>query len=897
MPSIPAAVVAVALLFSMTALADDSVPVGRLPRTVVPSHVSLELKIDPALSRFSGHVAIEVDVAEATRTIWMHGRDLQITRATFMPANGANFELQVAAVDVSGVLKLTAPTPLPTGRAVLVFDYSAPFGELQGAYKVKPDGHDYVVTQMEPLGARNTFPSFDEPSFKQPWDISIEAPDSQKVVANTRELRSEPAGAGWTRHVFATTENLPSYLIAFAVGPWDIVDGPDMPANAVRNYPVKLRGIAAQGQGARMNYALANTAAIVAAEEQYFGIAYPFDKLDLVAAPDFWAGAMENAGLIVYRDSIMFANEQSQVRTRQGYWVTHAHELAHQWFGDLVTMPWWDDVWLNEAFATWMEAKVVGQLQPGFHSDRSLMEGALGAMGEDSLASTRRVHEPINEFTDVQSAFDGITYQKGGGVLAMFERYVGEDKFRAAIRSYLGQHSRGNATSADLIDAIAAASNEPDGVRHAFNDFINQPGVPIVHVAAKCAAGKKPSLLVEQERFLPVGSSAPASGEWLLPLCVRYGDATGLHEQCGLVGGRQATVELQTESCPSFVMPNADGAGYYRFAMSPSDQARLEANFDRLNEREQRAFADSISAAYEAGAIDTKAFLSAALRLANAQVRQTALAPLGNIGWMIENLARNEAEKQSLRDFVAQAYGPRLASMGTQPKPGESDDDRLLRNSLINTLASTAKEPKLRAVLAAQGRAVLGLGGDGGLHLDAAATDQRGLALRVAMEDGAADVFEALLKQLAVSQDAVLRGQLLGALSSAKVPELIARVRAMAFEPGKLRRNELYSAVFAGDDTEASHRATSEWLDAHFSEIVAKLAPAGASLVSGFSIGMCSIEAADTLTPKLTERMSTIEGGPRALAQTVEEVKLCAALKARQSQGGMTLPPTGKAAH
>ncbi len=878
------------ILVSGVADAASDVPVGRLPRTVVPDKVAVELKIDPAQARFSGSVQMAVTVAEATKTVWMHGRDLAISSARITAQKGATQTFTVEVADVSGVLKLTVPKAIPAGRAVIDIVYDAPFGELQGAYKVKPDGNDYVITQMEAIGARNTFPGFDEPGFKQPWDLSLVVPTGLVAVANTSEIRSEKAADGWTRHVFATTENLPSYLIAFAVGPWDVIDGPDMPANAVRNYPVKLRGIAAKGQGPRMKYALDNTAVIVAAEEAYFDIPYPFDKLDLVAAPDFGAGAMENAGLIVYRDSLMFADEKSDVRTRQGYWGTHAHELAHQWFGDLVTMPWWDDLWLNEAFATWMASKITGQLQPGFHSSRGLQEGALGAMGEDSLASTRRVHEPINEFTDIESAFDGITYQKGGATLAMFERYVGEEKFRSAIRTYLKKHARGNATSADLIAAIADVSDDPDGVRKAFASFIDQPGVPIVHVTAQCDVGK-PTLQVDQSRYLPIGSTATQAGDWLVPLCLRYGDSAGLHEQCGLVGGKSASVVLKTDRCPDFVMPNADGAGYYRFAMSAADQRKLEANFDRLSEREQRAFADSIDAAFEAGVIDSKTFLSAAARLANAPVRQTATAAVGNIAWMIRNLTRTNAEKQALRDFVAKIYAPRLDRVGTQPRPGENDDERLLRNSLISTMASTAREPKLRAELAAKGRRVLGIGGDGALHLDAIATDQRGLALGIAMNEGDATVYDALAKHFAVAQDAVLRGQLLGAMGEAKDPALVARTRALAFEKGKLRRNELRYALAAGDrEDPASQAAARAWLDANFSALEAKLSPGGASLVNGYAAGMCSVVDADSITPKFGQRLSAMEGGPRTLAQAVESVKLCASLKEKQQAAGLHLP-------
>ena len=524
----------------------------------------------------------------------------------------------------------------------------------------------------------------------------------------------------------------------------------------------------------------------------------------------------------------------------------------------------------------------------GLHNLWCYVQQWIGAMGGDSLASTRRVREPISDFTEIEAAFDGITYQKGGAMLAMFERYVGEDRFREAIRNYMRKHARGNATSGDLIDAIAEASQDPEGVRTAFNSFIDQPGVPIVHVGAKCAAGAKPTLLVEQQRYLPVGSTASAEGQWKIPLCVRYGDSTGLHAQCQFVGGREATIELATDRCPEFVMPNADGAGYYRFAMSPVDQKNLEAHFDRLNEREQRAFADSLDAAFEAGAIDAPAFLSASARLAKAPVRQTAMSPVGNIGWMIQYLAKEEPQKQALRAHLARIYGPRLAALGTSPKPGDSDDDRLMRNSLVNLMAETAKQPALRAELAAKGRAVLGVGGDKALHLDAVAADQRSLALRMAMEEGDVEIFDALAAHLAATQDPQLRGQLLGAMSDAKDPKLVERMHEMALKPGKLRRNELRFATGAGDtETEAGRQARREWLDKNFEAIQSQLAPGGATLVYGYAGGMCSEAEAATVEPKFAERLRNLEGGPRTLAQAIEGIKLCAALKDKQAAVGL----------
>src|SRR5688572_28656333 len=689
-----------------TALVDASdtgVPKGPLPRTVVPSLVQLELKLDPKQAEFSGTTRIEARVAEATDVVWMHGRGLKISKAEAIVGK-KRIALTPAEADVSGVLKMTDAEQIHAGDATIEIAYTAPFGELQGAYRVKPDGSDYVVTQMEPLGARNTFPGFDEPSFKQPWDITLIVPEGDVAVANSAEAKTEKLDGGWKKVTFTRTEALPSYLIAFAVGPWDVVQGPDIsPNGTLRTKPVKFRSLAAKGQGARMKYSLANTPEIVKALETYFGTPYPFDKLDNVAAPDFWAGAMENAGLIVYRDSLMFPDEKSSVSQRQSFWGVSAHELAHQWFGDLVTMRWWDDLWLNEAFATWMGNKIHGQLRPEAHTDRGLLQGAIGAMGADSLSSTRRIHQPINDFTEIQSAFDGITYQKGGAVLGMFERYIGEDAFRTGVRNYMRDHARGNATSADLIAAVAAQSGDPGAVDAAFKSFIDQPGVPFVKVDVECGAGK-PALVVSQQRYLPLGSTAKATQVWGIPLSVRYSDNGTIREEKGIVNGANARFELsQAQSCPAWVMPNAHGAGYYRFALAPKYQQALSGAFAQLDEREQRVYADSVTSAYGAGQLTPAQLLAALPQFTSAQVRQTVTAGLGQVGWMDEYLLQDDAQRAAFRKQVATIYRPRLDQLGMAPKAGESDDDRLLRSALVNFFAETLEDSAVRAEMNTQG--------------------------------------------------------------------------------------------------------------------------------------------------------------------------------------------------
>ena len=878
----------VLIVAAMGVRADDgAVPTGPLPHTVVPTRVQVELKLDPAQPRFSGATRIEATVAAATDTIWMHGKDLAVSRAEAVLDDGRRIALEAAEVDVSGVLRLAAAEPVPAGNVAIEIDYQASFGQLQGAYRVSPDGHDYVVTQMEPLGARRVFPGFDEPSFKQPWDIVLVVPEDQVAVANSAQASSESLGDGWKKVTFRRTEALPSYLIAFAVGPWDVVAGPDIAANGGRNAPIALRGIAASGRGGRMRYSLANTPAIVTALEDYFDIPYPFDKLDNLAAPDFWAGAMENAGLIVYRDSLMFPDEDSAVGRRQAFWGVSAHELAHQWFGDLVTMRWWDDLWLNEGFATWMGNKIHGQLQPGAHADRGLLEGALHAMGADSLASTRRVHEPIRDFTDIQSAFDGITYQKGGATLGMFEQYIGEEQFRTGIRGYLREHARGNATSADLIRAVAAESDDPDAVAAAFSSFIDQPGVPFVEVDLDCS-GDVPALVLQQRRYLPLGSGAQAGQRWGIPMVVRYAEGDTTRTQKMLFTAEQGRMELhEARGCPAWVMPNAHGAGYYRFALAPGMQRSLSQAFDRLDEREQRVYADSIIAAYDAGEVSSSQLLAALPQFASASVRQTVTAGQEHVAWMAEHLLGDEAARTTFLADVAGIYRPRLQQLGMAPRPGEPADDSLLRGSLVAFFAHRLKDPAVRGEMDRAGRAVLGLDGDGDgrLHPDAVTPDLRGVALEVAVQEGGIEAFEAAGKQLRASQDAVLRSQLLGAMGGTGDARLDERVRALVFEPGLLRRNEIFPAIGNQVAEPAPRPALRKWMDARFEDLEEKLNPAGARLVGLYAVGMCSNDEATALEARFGARMADVDGGPRALRQAAERVRMCAAqVEARRGQ-------------
>jgi alanyl aminopeptidase len=283
-----------------------------------------------------------------------------------------------------------------------------------------------------------------------PFDLALVTRADDVAITTTPEVSAEAVAKDRVRHVFETTRPLPTYLIAFAIGPYDVVDYGSIPANPVRKRELPLRAIAAQGQGKRLDYALKNTEGILSVLEEYFGTPYPYRKLDLIAMPESFGGAMENVGAITYDEYLLLMDENSPLTQRRAYTSVHAHELGHMWFGNLVTPQWWNDIWLNESFATWIMNKAADSYWPDGEFDRETQKGALGAMSNDSLAAARQIREPVDSNEEISAAFDGITYQKGGGVLAMLERYVGVDAFQAGIRLHMDRHQDGTATAEDL---------------------------------------------------------------------------------------------------------------------------------------------------------------------------------------------------------------------------------------------------------------------------------------------------------------------------------------------------------------------------------------------------------------------------------------------------------------
>lgn len=865
---------------------EDPTPMGPLPEGVTPTRYALDLRIDPRSDRFSGVVDIRATFDAPTDRFWMHGALLNVTRAHVAPgpvdASGATaVNATWTPSSHEGIAELVLDSPVGPGEATIHLEYDAPFDrQLKGIYRVDVGEDHYAFTQFEATSARYAFPSFDEPRFKTPFSMAITSPSSDRVVGNTLETAAEDAGEGLTRHVFADTLPLPTYLIALAVGPLDIVEGTAIPANAVRHRPLPFRGIAARGRGAELRYAMEHTPAIVASLEAYFGIEYPYDKLDILAVPDFASGAMENAGAITFREQLLLLSSSPPEEQVRGFTNVMAHELAHQWFGNLVTMPWWDDIWLNEAFATWMAFRTVRDVAPDQHAELGAIASVHGAMFSDSLAAARRIRQPIESENDIRNAFDSITYQKGMGVLSMFEAWLGEDTFRDGIRHYLNAHRFGNARSEDLMASLSEVSRRD--VATPFFTFLTQPGVPLLRASIACGEGGRVIDLV-QSRYLPLGSSAPDEQLWQIPVCIRYGEGRNVHEACTLMNGTSARIDVEGSACPTWVMPNANAAGYYRYALGSTElHALMETGWSHLSTEERLSVANNVRAAFTSGTNSAADVIWALDRVAADPERLVMMESAPFFNGLIDDYLEGEA-RTAMRAHVGSLYAPAWRRVGFSPRRREAGEVAVLRRDLLSVMVRFARDASVRAEAADRGRRFLGVGGDGALHTDAVAPDLVSPALWAALnpEEGRTDaaVFDAMLAAFRSSSDAILRQRLLGALASAEDPALAERALLLNESPD-LRVNEVLLPIFVQAETPEGRARAFAYATGRFDEVFARVATTRAGYAPLAFSGFCEERDRAAVEAFFTPRIEGLPGGPRNLAAALETIALCSAKRA-----------------
>ncbi len=836
-----------------------TMPAGKLDGAVVPQAYRLDLTVDPAKERFSGHVEIDVDVKKGGRYVWMHGRDLKVGKVTAM-VGGQPVAGTFRQVDPTGVALVTFDAPLPAGKTTFAFDYDAPFGEgPAGMFRVKVGDDWYSWTQHESIDARASFPSFDQPGFKVPWNVTLRTPAGLTAVSNAPEIKTETVN-GMTVHTFGQTLPLPSYLVALMVGPFVTVEGV-VPPTPQRATPLPIRIVSTRQNAGKLDFALEGTKGVVQHLEAYFGQSFPYPKLDQITTP-ILPGAMENAGADLYADSILVMDDKASTAQKRTFGMVVSHELAHQWFGDLVTPAWWDDIWLNESFANWMGFRIGNEWRPDLNIGAGALAEGFSAMGIDALVAGRPIHQPIEKNAQIDAAFDTITYGKGGHVVAMIAAFMGDTKFRDGVRGYMAAHKYGNATSAEFFKAMAEAAGDPR-ILPAMQSFTDQQGVPLVTLER---AGRQ-SWKVTQSRYVRYGMQGPET-RWGIPLCLRQGDV----RQCTLLTEKTATVTLKSAGA---IMPNAGGTGYYRFELPAKDWDALIAATPSLSGSEALAVEDSMNASFYAGRLTADQLVAGARALAANPDSYASGDATSLLQAMADRGVIAASAKPKFRAFVDALYAPQLKAVGFDPKAGahagDDPEKQQRRVQLVELLAGSARDEALRAKLATTVDAYLGG--------DQSALDPAffGAAFDAWLGTHKLDGAKLLMDKALASEDPLFRPAALGAIGSSG-DAATAKWLLDELQDKRLRQSEKLNFVRYVVYTPETREWGYSWMKAHLDELL----NGGAGIFFGARLpqilgNFCSVASADEfdgLRAKFANKSGALE-----LERTIERVRACGKLK------------------
>ncbi len=852
---LPALAALTALLLAAPArLFAEEAPDVRLGRDVVPVFQQVRLKLDPDKRSYSGGVHVELRVAKATDVVRFHAEGQKLTRITLL--QGGDTVTVKRTTGEHGLQTLTAATPLKAGTATLDIEFTHLYGtRAVGLYRANRDNHGYLFTQFESDDGREAFPCWDEPGFKFPYQMVLEVPASQEALTNTSpEATTE--NAGWKTVTFKRTPPLPSYLLAIAVGPFEYTPIPGL--------KVPARVVTCQGQKHLAGTTVEITPKLVAGLERWFGIPYPFEKLDLIAVPEFAYGAMENPGLITFRDDILLLDAASAtVAQRRSNASVTCHELAHMWFGDLVTMAWWDDLWLNESFADWMAAKITDEVFPNFKDGLSDLQRIQNVKEGDTQPSTR----PIRDNTTSSGAGlqnVGLVYSKGNAVLSMFERYLGAEAFRKGVQLYLQEHSWGNATASDLWRALDKSSGT--NVSAAMTTFLDQPGVPYVRVVP--AAG---GVRLTQSRATPYGISQPAM-KWHVPVTLKWSDGKTVRSQRVLLTDESMVVKLAAK--PAWVMPNGDGRGYYAWSVPDEWLAALAQNAGGVLTPEERvAFLGNLSLLMVAGEVRGDTYLRALSHFGRDSEPQVVSSTMDGLQGV-----RHAFVPDSLAGlfavYVRRTLSPALARIGYEKQPGEGETVSTMRGELLRWLASRGQD----AVVMAYARDAAARYLKDSTSVDPGIADA---VVSLAARKGDAAMFDDYTRRLEATDVPAIRRRFLAALGAFEDPALEQRALDYMLSE-KVRPTETFIIMqgLGGRDENTGERMF-KWMMAHYEQVSARIPPPALRFMPMIGSG-CSEARLAATKEFFSDPRRAVPGVEKTLGRVSDNVHTCISLRDRE---------------
>jgi aminopeptidase N len=833
----------------------------RLPEIARPENYKLTFTPDIEKATFEGEETISIRVLKPTSEITLNSADIDFHEVS-ISSGGAAQKATVTPEKDKEMVVLAVEKPLAAGPATIHIKYSGILNsEMRGLYLGKDDqGRKYASTQFEATDARRAFPSFDEPDYKATFDITAVADKGLAAISNQKVVSDTPGPGDKHTVRFATTAKMSSYLAALVVGNFEYVEG--------EADGIPIRVYTTTGKKEMGRFAVEIAADILKYYDNYFGIKYPYGKLDLIGIPDFSAGAMENTGCITFREVILLADEnQTSIDLKKNIAGVIAHEMAHQWFGDLVTMKWWDDVWLNEGFATWMSSKPVQSFKPEWNTRLDDVSSAGGTMNVDSLASTRPIHQAAETPAQILELFDGIAYGKAAAVLRMLEAYLGEDTFRAGVNSYLKQHQYANATASDFWEAQAKTSKKP--VDQIMPTWVNQAGLPIVNVKAQCSGNSTSVTLTQKRYYFDRTKFGEANDQlWQIPLCMK-GSASS-EAKCELLTKKEETFTLP--GCSNWVLANAGASGYYRVGYQPDTVRSLAKDAEaKLSPAERIALQTDIWASVRVGREPVGDYLAFAQGLQADRNRAVLEDVVGRLNYIGQYLV-SDSDRDSYRAWLRQFLTPAMNDLGWEAKAGDSDEQKTLRSRLFNALGYDARDPQALA----EARKIA----DKALA-DPSSVDHQiaGGAFAIAALNGDAEFYDkvvAALKNPKTPEEYYLYFFTLPQFTD---PKLIERTLEFAVSPD-VRSQDALQLVTSVMGNPAGQQQAWDFIRQHWPEIEKAGGPFASAQVVGATSVFCDAGLRDQVTEFFTAHK--VPAAERTYKQSIERINNCVDLKSQQ---------------
>jgi len=832
---------------------------NRLDRDVRPTFQSIKLKLDPSQPDYSGSVHIDLTVDKTAEAFRFYALDMDVIRVR-LSSGASELAIKTEAGD-AGQMFVRPEQPLAPGTYGLDVDFQNNFNvRANSLYRVKSGTDWYCFTQFEANAARQAFPCFDEPEFKIPWQVTVTVPATSTAISNT--LVDKESSVGGQRTVaFQRTPPLPSYLVAILAGPFEYVP--------MRGMKVPGRVVTVKGSSRLAAEAARITPGIVAALERYFGRPYPYSKLDLIGVPEFAAGAMENAGAITYREEgLLLDPAGAPLVQRVRLASTTAHELAHMWFGDLVTMQWWDDLWLNESFASWMSEKITNEVFPQYNQTVREMTGRQTAMATDARPSTHAIRQSVDAFANIDRLFDALAYQKGQAVLGMLENWLGPEVFRRGINAYLKENEWKNATAADLWKALSAASGQD--VRSVTTTFLDQGGLPLVSL--ETLPGGKVHL--QQKRFLNYGVEVPNPTSWKIPVVLRYSDGRATYTQKVLLGDAEQTVTLERTTAPTWVHPDADERGYYRWTVPAAMLQAIADHADQLTARERVGLLSNASALLDAGLLHGDDFMRLLSQFADDRQPEVVQAVLDGLEKVNVTFVR-PATATPFAVTVRKMLRPTLKHYGMEKMRGEPEAVALMRPNLLTTLAIFGREAEILDWGRTTARRFLNNPASVDVSL-------AGTALNLAARDGSFELFEEYRTRFETAKVPGDRTRFLTALGKFRNAGLVDRALDYALS-GPLRPQEVFTIPRALTEDDELRQRQWVWLRSNYRAIVRAIPPYYMPRLPSFA-DCCREDWMEEVKNFFSMPETNYPGTREELAKVIDSVSDCSGLKEREEQ-------------